>query len=122
MRTAYPAEFRRRAIALVEVVQSVAQAADDLGATDTTLYNGVQQDKIDRELIPGRTTTDSKGLCWVRKRTRRRGRGRDSATGQRTFGRRGRPPKRVHLVIGALVEAGFSVHQCCRVFHVPSAG
>ncbi len=33
----YPAEFRRRAIALVEAGQSVAKTAADLGFTEATL-------------------------------------------------------------------------------------
>ena len=62
MPRAYPSEFRRRAIALVEAGQSVAKTANDLGVTQTTLYNWVKQDKIDRGLVPGRTTTESKDL------------------------------------------------------------
>jgi transposase-like protein len=67
---AYPSEFRRRAIALVEAGQSVAKTASDLGVTQTTLYNWVKQDKIDRGLVPGRTTTESKDLRRARKRIR----------------------------------------------------
>ena len=68
MPTAYPAEFRRRAIALVEAGQSVARTASDLGVTQATLYNWVKQDKIDRGLMSGRTTTESKELRRARMR------------------------------------------------------
>lgn len=70
MPRAYPSEFRRRAIALVEAGQSVAKIANDLGVTQTSLYNWVKQDKIDRGLVPGRTTTESKDLRRARKRIR----------------------------------------------------
>ena len=70
MPRAYPAEFRRRAIALVEAGQSVAKTAPDLGFTETTLYHWIKQDRIDRGLIPGRTTTESKDLRRARKRIR----------------------------------------------------
>lgn len=70
MPTAYPAEFRRRAIALVEAGQSVAKTASDLGVTQATLYNWVKQDKIDRGLMSGRTTTESKELRRARMRIR----------------------------------------------------
>ena len=70
MPTAYPSEFRRRAIALVEAGQSVAKTASNLGVTQTTLYNWVKQDKVDRGLVPGRTTTESRDLRRARKRIR----------------------------------------------------
>jgi transposase len=67
---AYPAEFRRRAIALVEAGQSVAKTAADLGITDSALYLWVKQDKIDQGLMSGRTTVESKDLRRARKRIR----------------------------------------------------
>lgn len=70
MPCAYPAEFRRRAIALVQAGQSVAQTADDLGITDGALYHWIRQDKIDRGVIPGRTTAESRELRRARKRIR----------------------------------------------------
>ena len=70
MPRADPAEFRRRANALVEAGQSVAKTAADLGFTDATLYHWIKQDRIDRGLIPGRTTTESKDLRRARKRMR----------------------------------------------------
>jgi transposase-like protein len=70
MPRAYPAEFRRRAIALVEAGQGVAKAAADLGITDGALYHWIKQDKIDRGLMSGRTTVESKDLRRARKRIR----------------------------------------------------
>lgn len=70
MPRAYPAEFRRRAMALVEAGQSVAKTAADLGITDSALYHWMKQDKIDRGVIPGRTTAESKELRRARRRIR----------------------------------------------------
>ena len=70
MPRAYPAEFRRRAIALIEAGQSVSKTAADLGITNSALYHWIKQDKIDRGLVPGRTTTESKDLRRARKRIR----------------------------------------------------
>jgi len=62
MPRAYPAEFRRRAIALVEAGQGVAKTAADLGITDSALYLWVKKDRIDCGLMPSRTTVESKEL------------------------------------------------------------
>lgn len=70
MPRAYPAEFWRRAIALVEAGQGVATTAANLGITDSALYHWVKQDRIDRGLMPGRTTVESKELRRSRKRIR----------------------------------------------------
>lgn len=70
MPRAYPSEFRRRAIALVEAGQPVAKTAADLGITDSALYHWIKQDKIDQGLIPGRTTAESKELRRARRRIR----------------------------------------------------
>jgi len=66
----YPAEFRRRAIALVRAGRSVAQVAVDLDVTQTAIYNWIKQDKIDRGEVPGRSTAESKELVRARRRIR----------------------------------------------------
>jgi len=65
MPTSYPAEFRRRAIALVRSGWSVTKTAHDLDVT-TTIYNWVKQDRIDRGEIPGMSTKESKELVTAR--------------------------------------------------------
>lgn len=57
-------------MALVEAGQSVAKTAADLGITDSALYHWMKQDKIDRGVIPGRTTAESKELRRARRRIR----------------------------------------------------
>ncbi len=66
----YPAEFRRRALALVAAGRSVSKTAADLGITDATLYNWIKQDRIDRGELPGRTTAESRELHKANRRIR----------------------------------------------------
>jgi len=70
MPVSYPAEFRRRAIALVRSGWSVTKTAHDLDVTTTTIYNWVKQDRIDRGEIPGVSTKESKELVRARRRIR----------------------------------------------------
>ena len=70
MPTSYPAEFRRRAIALVRSGWSVTKTAHDLDVTSTTIYNWVKQDRIDRGEIPGVSTKESKELVRAHPRIR----------------------------------------------------
>jgi transposase-like protein len=70
MPSSYPAEFRRRAIALVRSGWSVTKTAHDLDVTSTTIYNWVKQDRIDRGEIPGLSTKESKELVRAHRRIR----------------------------------------------------
>ena len=70
MPTPYPAEFRRRAIALVRSGWSVTKTAHDLDVTSTTICNWIKQDRIDRSEIPGVSTQESKELVRAHRRIR----------------------------------------------------
>jgi len=70
MPRAYPAEFRRRAIALGKSGRSVAQTAVDLEVTPATIYHLIKQGRIDRSEIPGRTTEESRELRRAHRRIR----------------------------------------------------
>lgn len=70
MPTSYPAEFRRRAIALVRSGWSVTKTAHDLDVTTTTIYNWVKQDRIDRCEIAGVSTQESRELTKAHRRIR----------------------------------------------------
>jgi|GEM_PF-1500193 len=114
----YPAEFRRRALALVEPGRSVSKTAADLDVTEATLYNWIKQDRIDRGELAGKTTAESMEL----RKANRRVRGRDPSPCTQAARSGGHSPKRIHPVIDQLFAAGFSVKQCCRVLGVSSAG
>ena len=70
MPASYPAEFRRRAIALVRSGRSVSKTAHDLDVAPATLYNWIEQDRIDHGEIPGVSTMESKELVRARRRIR----------------------------------------------------
>ena len=70
MPTSYPAEFRKRAIALVKSGWMAARTAHDLDVTQATIYNWLKQDRIDRGEIPGVSTQESKELTRARRRIR----------------------------------------------------
>ena len=122
MPTSYPAEFRRRAIALVRLGWWVTKTTHDLDVTTTTIYNRVKPDRIDRGEIPGVSTQESKELVRPRRRIRELETEVEILRRTRTP-RQGRTaPKRACPVIDTLVGAGFRVKKCCGVLGISSAG
>jgi len=55
----FPAEFRRRAVALVRAGKPITTAAVALGVSAAAIHNRVRQDQIDRGERPGITTPES---------------------------------------------------------------
>jgi len=66
----YPVEFRRKVLDLIEAGRPIVEIAAQLGVSDQTIYNWRNQDRIDRGLRPGLTTTESIELATARKRIR----------------------------------------------------
>ena len=66
----YPNEFRRKVLDLVEAGKPVAEIAEQLGVTGTTIYNWRNQSLIDRGLRAGITTAESVELREARCRIR----------------------------------------------------
>lgn len=67
-RWGYPAEFRRKVLDLLADGKSVASIAHDLDISDQTIYSWRRQDRIDRGLQPGLSTTENAELAKARKR------------------------------------------------------
>lgn len=67
-RRGYPAEFRRRVLALLNAGLSVAGIAHDLGVSDQTIYARRRQDKIDCGEIAGLITAEKAELRAAKKR------------------------------------------------------
>jgi transposase-like protein len=67
-RRGYPAEFRRKVLDLVESGRSVADVARDLDISTETIYAWRRQDRIDRGLAPGLTSTEKTELAAANKR------------------------------------------------------
>lgn len=69
-RKGYPAEFRRRALDLVEAGKSVAEVARLLEVSDQSIYAWRRQEQIDRGELPGLTSAEHGELRSARRRIR----------------------------------------------------
>lgn len=61
----FPAEFRRRAVALVRAGKPVTTAAVELGVSPAAIHNWAKQDQIDRGERPGATTPENFELSRI---------------------------------------------------------
>ncbi|MFY7064674.1 transposase [Nocardiopsis changdeensis] len=66
-RRGYPAEFRCKVLDVVEAGRSVADVARDLDISTETIYAWRRQDRIDRGLAPGLTSTEKTELAAANK-------------------------------------------------------
>lgn len=67
-RKGYPAEFRRRALDLVEAGKSVAEVARLLEVSDQSIYAWRKQEQIDRGELAGLTSAEHGELRAARRR------------------------------------------------------
>ena len=69
-RRGYPAEFRQRVLDLVAAGRRVEDVARDLGISDQTIYSWRHQDRVDRGVEAGLTSTERAELLSARRRIR----------------------------------------------------
>lgn len=69
-RRGYPAEFRRRAVALMDAGKKVKVLSGELGVSEQTLYTWRRQAQIDRGELPGLTTGERAELAVAKRRVR----------------------------------------------------
>lgn len=67
-RRGYPPEFRRRVLDLVEAGRPVAEIAQALGISTQSIYTWRRQDRIDRGLLPGLSSTERTELTVAKRR------------------------------------------------------
>jgi transposase-like protein len=67
-RRGYPPEFRCRVLDLVEAGRPIAEVAKALGISDQSIYTWRRQDRIDRALEPGLTSTEKGELVAAKRR------------------------------------------------------
>ncbi len=67
-RRAYPAEFRRRVLDLLETGRKVVDLSRDLGVSEQAIYNWRRQERIDRGLVPGLTSVEREELAAAKRR------------------------------------------------------
>jgi transposase InsO family protein/transposase-like protein len=68
MPKAYPPEFRRKVLDLLNAGRSVAQIAFDLQISEQTIYAWRRQDRIDSGQLPGISSTEHAELVAARRR------------------------------------------------------
>jgi transposase len=66
-RRGYPPEFRRKVLDLVEAERPIAEIAQALGISEQSIYTW-RQDRIDRSLEPGLTSTEKAELVAAKRR------------------------------------------------------
>jgi transposase len=67
-RRGYPPEFRRKVLDLVEAGRPIAEVAKALGISDQSIYSWRRQDRIDRGLEPGLTSSEKSELAAAKRR------------------------------------------------------
>lgn len=66
----YPSEIRRQVVELARAGTRVAQLSQTFGMTETTIYNWINQEKIDRGEREGLSTDQALELAAARRRIR----------------------------------------------------
>lgn len=69
-RKGYPAEFRRRALKLLEAGRKVRDLAEDLGVSEPTIYAWRKQARIDAGEVAGLSSVGKSQLESARRRIR----------------------------------------------------
>lgn len=67
-RRGYPPEFRRKVLDLLEAGRKVTDLAHDLEISSQTIYAWRRQDRIDRGLEPGLTSSEKAELAVAKRR------------------------------------------------------
>jgi transposase-like protein len=67
-RRGYPPEFRRKVLDLVAAGRPVVDVARDLGISAQSIYTWRRQDRIDKGLEPGLSSTEKSELAAAKQR------------------------------------------------------
>jgi transposase len=70
MPSRYPAEVRRQVVDLARSGTRVAQLSETFGMTEATIYNWINQEKIDRGEVAGQGTEQALELEAAKRRIR----------------------------------------------------
>jgi putative transposase len=117
----YDPEFRRRVVELVRAGRPVRVAAAELGLAEATVYRWKAQDRIDRGVKPGTSTSERGELAAAKRRIRELDTELALVKQAATLLRRG-APKAKYPVITELTGQGFSAKRCCRILGVAASG
>lgn len=70
MPSRYPAEVRRQVVDLARSGTRVAQLSEMFGMTEATIYNWINQEKVDRGEVAGQSTEQALELKAAKRRIR----------------------------------------------------
>ncbi|MBI4942112.1 MAG: IS3 family transposase [Actinobacteria bacterium] len=118
----YPAEFRRKVLDLLESGRKVADIARDLDISEQTIYSWRRQDRIDRGLQAGATTSEKTELA-VAQRTIAQLQAELAAAERALELVKGvMPPKDRYAAVRQMAAEGHSVQRACRLLGVAESG
>ncbi|WP_088312975.1 IS3 family transposase [Kineosporia sp. R_H_3] len=118
----YPAEFRRKVLDLLESGRKVADIARDLEISEQTIYSWRRQDRIDRGLQAGATTSEKTELAAAQRSIARLQ--AELAAAQRALEllKGVVPPKVRYAAVRRMAADGHSVQRSCRLLGVAESG
>lgn len=122
MAKGYPPEFRRRVVDLLAAGRKVADVARDLGVSDQTVYNWRKQDRIDRDLEPGLSTTEIKELAKARRRITELEAEVAAMKRSQELLKELVPPKGRFDVVAQMADEGRSIKLACPILGVTESG
>ncbi|MGW5216191.1 IS3 family transposase [Streptomyces sp. NPDC004051] len=123
MPRSYPAEFRRKALDLVEAGRQIRQIAHDLGISEQTIYVWRRQHLIDTGRLPGPASEDQAELVAARLQIAELE--AELAVHRRAaelIGKVEPPKKRRFEAVAVMAGEGLSVQTATRVLNVSESG
>jgi putative transposase len=118
----YDPQFRRRVVELVRAGRPARVVAAELGLAEATVYRWKAQDRIDRGVKPGTSTSELGELAAAKRRIKELEAELALVTQAAKLFGEGVRPKAKYPVIAELAGQGFSVKRCCRILGVAASG
>jgi putative transposase len=118
----YDPEFRRRVVELVRAGRPVRVVAAELGLAEATVYRWKAQDRIDRGVRPGASSSERGELAAARRRIQELETELALVKQAAALFEEGVRPKAKYPVIAELAGQGFSAKRCCRILGVAASG
>ena len=122
MARGYPPEFKRRVLDLIAAGRKVADIARDLGVSGQTIYNWRRQDRIDRGLEPGLSSTELEELAKARRRIAELEAEVAAMKRSQELLKELVPPKGRFDVIAQMADEGHPIKVACRILGVSESG
>ena len=122
MPRSYPPEFRRKVLDLIAAGRTVAAISADLGVSGQTIYTWRNQDRVDRGVRPGVTSTEQAELAKARRRIAELETELAATKRANELLKQVVPPKDRFEAIAKMAEEGHQAEVSCRVLSVSDSG